>query len=288
MPKRAIKEIPVSEEVKEQLPVTLGMDETEFQREAEENKLFERDETIVPFLRVLQPLSPVVQEDHPNYIPGAKAGMFYNLATETLYNGKDGVILIPITHQKNYTEWTPISKGGGFVKDWGESLDWQRNCQKDQINAYRPVTRDGTEIVYSIFIYTFVVNPEDGSFDPVVFPFTGTQIKRARRWASMMMNAKVPLSNGRALTAPYHYFPYLVQTQGERNEKGSWHGIKISPLMPDGMTRARTFDLPNGKFLYDAAKAFKQSLTEGVIKAATQDEPHYAEGNGENEEEIPF
>lgn len=273
----------------EQLPVNLGISEEDFLKDAEDNRPFERDETIIPFLRVLQPLSPTVQEEHPNYVPGAKAGMFYNLSNEMIYNGKDGITLVPITHQKNYTEWTPISKGGGFVRDWGESLDWQKNCDRDQINAYRPVTRDGTEIVYSIFMFVMIVDKDEGTFDPVIMPFSGTQIKKVRKWASAMINSKEMTSQGPKM-APYHFYAYHATTIGERNEKGSWYGTKVVPLLsPETSRRVRTIDLKNGVGLYQAARAFKQSLNEGTIRAAAPDVAFDGDARGvENEEEVPF
>lgn len=273
---------------KEQLPVDLGISEEDFLRDAEENKPFERNETIVPFLRVLQPLSPAVQEDNPNYVPSSKAGMFLNVANEVIYDGKSGLTLIPVTHQKNYTEWTPISKGGGFVKDWGESLDWQKICPKNQINAYRPITNNGTEIVYAMWFFVMIVNKEEGTFDPVIMPFTGTQVKFGRKWAATLTNSKVKLPSGPKI-APYFFFPYHVTTFSQRNEKGSWYSIKIVPEQHGDGTRLSTFALKNGKELYNAAKLFKQSLIEGTLRAAEQERAYEADvDSGEQGEEVPF
>ena len=49
----------------------------------------------IPFLAILQSMSPQVQETEAEFIEGAKAGMLINTATQELYDGKEGVELVP-------------------------------------------------------------------------------------------------------------------------------------------------------------------------------------------------
>ncbi len=73
------------------------------------------DEFTIPFITVLQTNSPQCDENEGSYIPGAKAGMFYNTGTGELINGKDGFIFVPVARDHNFAEFTPRNLGGGFV-----------------------------------------------------------------------------------------------------------------------------------------------------------------------------
>ena len=49
----------------------------------------------IPFLRILQPLSPEVQKGDAKFIKGASAGDLFNTVTQQVWDGEDGVVLIP-------------------------------------------------------------------------------------------------------------------------------------------------------------------------------------------------
>lgn len=265
----------------------LGISEEELIKESQENRTFERDETVIPFLRILQPTSPYVNEESSNYVSDSKPGMFYSTSTEILYNGKNGIVLVPVTHQKSYVEWIPIRDGGGFIKDWGEDLGWMSLCDQNQTRQFRPVTKDGHEIVYSQYFFVFIVNIEEGTSEPVILPFSGTQIKKARRWAAMLSNSKIQTSKG-SIIAPHYFYPYLATTIGEKNEKGSWYGIKIQQFINNN-GRMKTIDLINGKRIYETAKMFRQSLNEGTIRAATPERTDFSnETTAPEGDEVPF
>jgi hypothetical protein len=244
-----------------------------------QDRAFTADEQTIPFLKILQPLSPAVQEDGDGAISGARPGMFLNSATEQLYDGKVGITIVPITHERNFTEWKP--KRGGFVKNWGETFSWQAECDKSQWDEYRPQTRSGNEIILAHLHYVYVINA-DGSYNSCVFSFAGTLIKKARRWATMMSNAKINTANG-PKPAAHSYYVYKAVTELERNDQGSWYSPRIAPLVIDNKWQS-VRDLILGKDIWEGAKAFRQSLLEGTIHAAA---PDYGE-EATNDDEVPF
>ena len=75
------------------------------------------DDYAIPFLRVLQSMSPQLKKSDGKYIQGAEEGMFFNTVTESIYDGTEGVSIIPCAYKKKYIEWIPREKGGGFVSD---------------------------------------------------------------------------------------------------------------------------------------------------------------------------
>ena len=69
----------------------------------------------IPFIRVLQPMSPQLQRQHGSYVEGAKAGDLYNTVTGESYDGEKGISIVPCAYNKKYIEWIPREKGGGLV-----------------------------------------------------------------------------------------------------------------------------------------------------------------------------
>lgn len=261
--------------------------------EAETNKAFASDEVTIPFLKILQPLSPSVQEGTSDYIPSAKPGMFYNTATEQLFDGKIGIAVVPITHQRNFTEWVSRAQGGGFVKNWGEGLAWQEICEPEEREAYIPVTKSGHTILKSYFHYVYVVELDTGSYNPCVFSFAGTQIKRSRRWSSLMANAMIATKDG-PKRAAHSYYVYKAITEIERNDKGTWYAPRISAYtqsLNGKNTWLSVRDIPNGGEIWVAAKEFRKSLMEGTIQSASMAAPDFErEANGKtiDGDEVPF
>jgi len=70
---------------------------------------------VVPAIKIIQSLSPERMPDDSNYISGALEGMMFNAETRELYDGKKGVIVVPLQVRKSYVEWIPRQSGGGFV-----------------------------------------------------------------------------------------------------------------------------------------------------------------------------
>src|SRR4051812_44582092 len=118
MAKRVVRVVRQDSET-EQLPATLTEAEKRLIALANENKKFESDELVLPRLKILQSNSPECQEGTPQYVTGARAGMFYNTSSGKLTSGQEGMITCIIGHQKQVLEWVPREAGGGLVKNWG-------------------------------------------------------------------------------------------------------------------------------------------------------------------------
>ena len=49
----------------------------------------------IPFIRVLQPLSPQLQKQNGNYVENAIAGDLYNTVTGEVHDGEIGILVVP-------------------------------------------------------------------------------------------------------------------------------------------------------------------------------------------------
>jgi hypothetical protein len=259
----------------EHVPVNLGIDEEEFIAQSEANSGFKKDESVIPFTRILQPLSPQI-----GVTPGAVAGMIMNIASGTLTDGNKGMKIIPVVHQWNYTEWVPRESGGGFVADWGEDeTGWQAKCEPDQKYAYKPLTKDGHVIVKARHFFIFSLN-DDGSIEPSILPFTGTGLKIARQWSNIMENApKLKTSKGMR-TPAYFYYVYQFKTEQVKNGQYTWYEPRIR-LLSDENKAVSIMERGDGVDIWKAAINLRDSLKAGTIRAASQDE-----GGGGSEDTI--
>lgn len=252
--------------------------EDQFIQEAQRNEGFGKDESIIPFTRILQPLSPQVSDT-------AQPGMFLNFANNRITDGKQGLIFAPVFHQWNYTEWTPRSEGGGFIADYGESESWKEKCDLSNRNAYQPITKDGTVILKARHFYIFQLIIEDDMLivEPSIYPFAGTGLKVARTFSAMLQNApKIPTSKGPVVPAHFYYV-YKMVAKEFKNTKGRWFLPEITRQIDDLGKAVSILSYENGQEIWKQAIEFREAFQAGKIKAASQDTMEHG-----NEEDSPM
>lgn len=219
---------------------------------------FTAEDLAIPFLRILQGLSPEVTRGNEKYLPDARPSMFIETVTREVFDGEAGVVVVPVHFTQSYTEWVPRAKGGGFVKDWKQDGSNLTRCHKDETTG-RDVTPEGTEMVRAGLYYILLVNPATGVSRPAVLSLSGTQLKKARRWNSIIMQIVATNADGTPFTPAMFYMSYLVTSVPEKNDKGSWFGFNIN-------AGVRTVDIPNGVAVYKKAREFAGQAIQGTVK----------------------
>lgn len=58
------------------------------------------DSFAVPFLVVLQSMSPQCKKSDGAYIEGAEEGMIFNTASGEVFDGEEGVMLVPFAYRR--------------------------------------------------------------------------------------------------------------------------------------------------------------------------------------------
>lgn len=227
--------------------------------EAEAGAGFEQADSesyAIPFLRVLQDLSPQVKKQRSEYIPGASAGMILNTVTEDLYpadeqSDEPGVVVIPAYYRRAFVEWIPRSEGGGFVTE--HPVGVEKGLQRD---GGKFITSDGNELADTRFHYVILIS-EDGGYEPALITMTSTQIQASKRWMSMMSRLKMKNSAGKTFTPPAFSHKYRLQTKPQSNDQGDWYGWTISNV---GQLQAEDMEY------YEAAKSFRDAVKAGTVK----------------------
>lgn len=179
----------------------------------------------MPFLNLLQGLSPEVgAEGEDAKVEGATPGMIINSVTKELYDGKEGVIFVPVTTQHIYVEWKPRDQGGGIVgrHELDSEIVAAAKQASEKFGSYK--TDEGNDLIETFYMMGYTLESADAEEpkEVVVIPFTSTKIKVYKRIMQMVNTFK-----GRPpLFANRLHFTSVA----EKNNKGSFFNYDIKPL----------------------------------------------------------
>ena len=213
-----------------------------------------QEDFALPFLRLLTNTSPEVGE-----VDGAMPGMIYNSVTGQLFDGKKGIMVVPAAYTRQYIEWAPRGSGSGApiaihpaTSDILSKTHREPGDNKDYLD-------NGNYSENTANHYVMVVD-ESGVPNPAMIVMKSTQLKKSRKWNSMMMSTKLMGKNG-PYTPPMYSQIYRLTTQAESNDKGKWYGWEIE--------RVGSVEDQN---IYAAAKSFANSIGSGEVKVKHQSE----------------
>jgi len=207
----------------------------------------------MPFLRPLQKMSPQVDEDNPGYVEGAKAGMFYNTATERLY---DDITFLPVYYERCYIEWQSREQGGGFLGKItpieAKALGITRGEDGKDYFANGNQAADTREL-------TVVLINGDGTYDPAVISMASSQVKASRKLMTQLNAVRVQGANG-MFAPPMFANQVKLNSTSESNDHGTWKGIAFTL---DGFVTDQDAYV-TAKGLYDAVKGGAKSANYGT------------------------
>jgi len=213
-----------------------------------------QEDFALPFLRLLTNTSPEVGE-----VDGAMPGMIYNSVTGQLFDGKKGILVVPCAYVRQYIEWAPRGSGSGApIAIYPATSDILSKTHREP-GENKDYLDNGNYIENTANHYIMVVD-ENGVPSPALIVMKSTQLKKSRKWNSMMMSVKLPGKNG-LYTPPMYSQIYRLSTVGESNDKGKWFGWEVE--------RVGSVEDMN---VYQAAKAFATSINSGEVKVKHQDE----------------
>lgn len=205
------------------------------------------EDVALPFMKVLSQLSPELET-----IDGAKPGMVLNTVTGQIYDGSKGILVVPCHYERKYIEWAPRGQGsGGPVAVHGATSDIMTKTFRKPGDS-KDYLDNGNYVENSAQHYVMVVE-EDGSCNPALIVMKSSQLKKSRKWNSMMMTLKMNGKNG-MFTPPSYSHVYRLSTNKETNDKGSWFGWEVERVGP-----------VEDASVYNMSKAFALSVRQGEV-----------------------
>ena len=217
---------------------------------------YETSELQIPFIRVIQALSPQIKKSDAAFIKGAEQGDLFNTVTGEVWKGEEGINVIPCYQETKHLEFTPRDQGGGFV---GELPAGDPNILKTTRQGAKETLPSGYELVKSDQHYCMVLN-KDGSAQPAIVDMKSTQLKISRRWKTQIAMQKIPDKNGVMRTPALFATIWNLKTVEESNDMGTWYNYTVEKV-----------DLVKDKNLFIDAKNFRSSVESGAAKAVPEE-----------------
>jgi len=220
------------------------------------------DSVAIPFLAVLQKMSPQCDPDSPEYMAKAKPGMLINTVTKELFDGKDGVTIVPCNFARKFLRWTPREKGGGFkgelnitevhaLRANGGLIEQDNRLYvPDDHGNVNPKVND--KVADTRVHYVLVLNARSGMAQQAVLSLASTQIKKSKQLNSLIRGVEVDRGDGTKVNPASYANLVRISTVPEQNDQGSWSGVAfaLEGLVEDAAT-------------YQMAKAFSRLVDSG-------------------------
>lgn len=225
-------------------------------------KDFAADDLAIPRFGIVQSLSPQRNKQKPEYIDGAEEGMIYNSLSKELWNGDDGIIVLPVKYQKSYLEWAQRNDSSkkGLQANHGSDPSLFNSTPIDP-KTHKRITKDGNVIQVTAEYFLFAINEETLAVTPGVMSMASVFLKQAKRWNGLISLQTVKGENDEVIELPIFGMSYKITTVPESNENGNWFRQEITPYK-------NVFELANGEAIYKKAIAFRKSVEDGAVKVA--------------------
>jgi len=201
----------------------------------------------IPFLSILQPLSPACTPGNENYIENARPGMIQQTVTKELFQS---INVIPVDYRRTFCEWVPRAAGGGFRGEAGLEREAEFDKMLDRTTGKAKLS-NGNDLVDTRNFYVLAGKTVD-DIAPAIISMSSSQTKQAKAWVNMILTY-IPVG------APRRQYDawaatYTLSSSLQKNDKGSWFGWKISRSGPN--TSAE---------LVEMARSFRSQIRGGTI-----------------------
>ena len=223
----------------------------------------DKDDVIVARLALVQALSPWLKKSNAEYVESAQEGMILNKLSKKLYDGEEGVTVVPLLIQKKLVEFAPRETGGGFVcqHTMPQGLDLWHSTEYS-IEKKGKFTEEGNKLVLSYEMLCLVVE-DNGTLTPCLIDFSGSQFQKGRVLMNLMKSIKLRKSNGEEFNPPAFYSTYIIRTAEEHKNGNSWIGFNVT-------RKCNTTDLENGVDIFKNCADFYKTYADGDVKVQSE------------------
>ena len=174
----------------------------------------------VPFLNILQALSPQIKRSDPNFDEAAQEGMIHNTLTEELYDGEEGIAIIPCVYRKITLEWRDRSIGGGLVGS--RPFDRQEYAAAARTEKGAFLLANGNIIEETAEYYVLQVS-ENGQTDPAIIAMSRSMLNSSRTFNALLAKTKIAKKDGSGFFTPPIYAHLIrMKTIAYKKKEHSW------------------------------------------------------------------
>lgn len=208
-----------------------------------------QEEMALPFIGILQALSPQLSKREDAYIAEAGTGMFHESVSSAIWDGEEGMMIIPCYFSRHIIEWVMRKHGGGFIAAHGPDMkEAIRSCQD----------RDKHDLV-DTHQQAVLVKLPDGTWTEALFPLKSTGLTPSRRWNTEIARQVREIDGQVHNRLPRFWSIWKATTAEKSNDKGTFFVMKTPELQVD------LFDMGDeGGELLTRARAFQEICEAGT------------------------
>ena len=150
-----------------------------------------QDDLALPFLKILGGMSKEL-----DVLEEARKGDIYNTVSGVVSKGKEGLRVIPVAYQRRFIVWAPLGEGTGAPvaifapTDTLPEVERSKEDNKDYLKDGSGNYLEETHQHYVIVLY------ENGSAETALVAMKSTQLKKSRKWNSMISSLTMQGKNG--------------------------------------------------------------------------------------------
>ena len=228
---------------------------------------FTTDDMQIPFVRILQALSPQLNKQDSLYIKGAEQGDIFNTVSQEIYKADEGLTIVPCYFEKKFLEFALRSTGGGFIKELKPTDNDINLTNREGTIEMLP---SGNELVRT-HQHLVIAKGANGEYAPAVLDMKKTQLKVSSRWNTLTNGMRLP--SGKPM--PIYGTAWNLFTVSESNDQGTWYNYKLDRV---------TEITPDVEEMMLEARNMYQSVRKGEVKMAAGS----ADEMAEKSDEVPF
>lgn len=209
------------------------------------------DDIAIPFLNILQDLSPQVKKG-PSQIAGCESGDIFENVTSRVWKGDQGVTVVPCAFQKRFVEWVPRLRGGGFVASHENEkmlMDCKQGNPDDKETRGKLFLPNGNELVPTSLHFVLIV--DRGTTSKAVISMTKTKRKKSRQWIGMMTSNRITKDGREYLPRMFQYSYHLTSVMETKNTDSyfNWKIGQAVRLTEEQLSIYETGKLFNATFM---------------------------------------
>ena len=235
---------------------------------------YDTSELQIPFIRIIQAMSPQANKRDAAYIEGAGVGDVFNTVTGQHWDGEAGIKVIPCYQETKYLKFRSMDDGGGFL---GELAKDDPDLKRTQRTGAKEILPDGNELVKSDQHYCIILD-DSGIPSFGIVDMKSASLKVSKRWKTQLSMLSMKDSNGVLRKPAIYSTMWTLSTVEESNDKGTWPNWTIAHAgyVPD-------------KDTFMMAKNFRESVQSGAAKAVAEDlTTEEGSSTSRSGEEAPF
>ena len=188
-----------------------------------------QEDKSMPTLKLLQNGSPEINKNDGSYLKGSQPGMILDPAGDTLYDGDEGVKVIPWGFAIQYVEWADRGTGPKSpIAFHAITSDVLKQTTRD--GSFKDRLPNGNYLEKTAYHFVLLVS-EGSAPKPAVVTFKSTNLKVSRRWNNLMTDVQFKGQDG-YFTPPSFSHYYKLKSAQQSNDKGSWYNWGIERLEP--------------------------------------------------------